>query len=100
MLFLVVELHGAERATGEATSRGVAAECGITAVGVQVFTQVDQILTATKNTRKKATGAFTRLTLMCAPAGEDHVIPVFTIVAAVGLLVAVAELDVAAQRGR
>ncbi len=46
MLSFVVNLHGAERARGEAAAGNVAVECRLAAVGVQVFAQVDQILTA------------------------------------------------------
>jgi len=54
MLSFVVTLHGAKRTRGEATTRDVAAECRIAAVSVQMFTQVDQILTATNRGRRKA----------------------------------------------
>lgn len=68
MLFFMVNLHGGEGTRGEATARNVAVECRLAAVGFQVFTQVDQILTA-----------------------------VLAVVAAVWLLVTVAELDMVAQ---
>lgn len=45
MLFLVVNLHGADGAGGEAAAGRVAVEGRLAAVGIQVFAQVDQILT-------------------------------------------------------
>lgn len=45
MLSFVVNLHGAKSPRGEGTARGVAVEGRLAAVGVQVFAQVDQILT-------------------------------------------------------
>lgn len=51
MLSFVVNLHGAEGTRGEATGGNVAVECWLAAVGIQVFAQVDQILTAAKNTK-------------------------------------------------
>ena len=45
MLSFLVNLHGAEGARGEAAVMNVAVERGLTAVGIQMFAQVDQILT-------------------------------------------------------
>ena len=46
MLSFVVNLHGAEGTRGETTAGNVAAKSRLAAVGVQVFAQVYQILTA------------------------------------------------------
>lgn len=54
VLLLVVNLHGAGCPRREATPGNVAAERRVAAVGVQVLTQVDQILTATKGKQGKA----------------------------------------------
>lgn len=53
MLFLVVDLHGARITGGEATAGNVAAVRRITAMSVQVFTQVNQVLTATTKAKGK-----------------------------------------------
>lgn len=47
MLSFVVNLDGTRGSRGETTARHVTAEGRLAAVAVQVFTQVDQILTAT-----------------------------------------------------
>lgn len=53
MLSFVVNLHGAEGTRAEATAGNVAVKCRLAAVGVQVFAQIDQILTAAN---KKSVG--------------------------------------------
>lgn len=68
VLSFVVNLHGDECTRGESTARNLTTEGRLAAVGIQVFAQVDKILTA-----------------------------VFTVFTAVGSLVAVAELDMVAQ---
>lgn len=49
MLSFVVNLHGAKGTRGEAAARNVAVERRLTAVGIQVFAQVDHILTPCKH---------------------------------------------------
>lgn len=53
MLFFVVNLHGAKGTRGETTARNVTVECRLAAVRIQVFAQIDQILTATNTKRRK-----------------------------------------------
>lgn len=102
MLSFMVNLHGGEGTRGEATARNVAVERRLAAVGVQVFTQVDQILTATKISagvlrKHKCNCVFNSFILICTAAASEDVIPVFAVVTAVWLFVTVAELDMVAQ---
>lgn len=53
MLSFVVNLHGAKGTRGEAAARNVAVECRLTAVGIQVFAQVDHIFTPCKHKIKR-----------------------------------------------
>lgn len=50
MVSLVVNLHGAQGTRGEAAASNIAVERRLTAVSVQVFAQVDHVLTPCKHT--------------------------------------------------
>lgn len=70
MLSFVVNLHGAKGTRGEATASNVAVEGRLAAVGVQVFAQVNQILTPTKSSmgvlrKQQYKGVFNSITLFC-----------------------------------
>lgn len=104
MLFFMVNLHGAEGTRGEATARNVAVECRLAAVGFQMFTQVDQIFTATKIKSRvrvlrkhKYNCMFNSFILICITVASQDVIPVLAVVTAVWPLITVAELDMVAQ---
>lgn len=98
MFSFVVNLHGAEGAGGEFAVRNVTAECRLNAVGVQVFTQIDQILTAvdTKHSEGVLREQLRGLAFHLA-AGFPRDVPVLAVLTAVGLLVTVAKFDMVAE---
>lgn len=53
MLSFMVKFHGAQGTRGEGAARNVAVKSWLAAVGIEVFAQVDQILTPWNNKEKK-----------------------------------------------
>lgn len=52
MLSFMVKFHGAQGATGEAAASNVTVKGWLTAMGIEVFAQVNQILTPWRETKK------------------------------------------------
>lgn len=97
MISFVVNLHGAQGTRGEAAAGNVAAERRLTAVSVQVFAQVDHVLTPCKHNIECVSGEEKK---MKCRSVQLSFTPVFAVITAVWFLVAVAEFYVVAQSGR
>lgn len=64
MLSFMVKLHGAQGARGEAAAGNVTVKSWLAAMGIEVFAQVDQILTPWREKKKWLKGAIKRRLLM------------------------------------
>lgn len=93
MLSFVVNLHGREGSRGESAARSLTVEARLAAVCVQVSAQVKHVL-APANAKMMILVKTRQQKSAASAAASADVIPVLAELAAVRLLVAVAELDV------